>query len=138
MSVAAVSLLACAASATFADAAMAGVTVRVEGQNRTLLPQTALTGLSKVVRGGHRCAAASGAGALQAATHGNWSGTWSSKYNDFEVTKIKGETNNYATTKSYWEVLVNDVPASTGICNLKLTGNQAFGRIYGFVSARRQ
>jgi hypothetical protein len=103
---------------------MAGVTVRVEGKQRTLLSQTApLAGLSKVMRGGHSCAATSAAAALQLATHGSWSGPWSSKYSDFEVTKIKGETNNYSTTKSYWEVLVNNVPASTGICNLKLTGD---------------
>lgn len=126
MSVAAASLLACAASATLADAAAAaGVTVRVEGKSRTLLVQTApLTGLTKVIRGDHLCAAQTGAAALQRATNGNWSGTWSSQYKDFEITKVKGETDNYSTTKSYWEVFVDDVPASTGICGLKLKGNE--------------
>lgn len=126
VSLAAVSLLACVASATAAAAASAaGVTVRVEGKNRMLLAQTApLTGLTKVVRGGHLCAATTGAAALQRATGGNWAGTWSSQYSDFELTKVKGETDNYSTTKSYWEVFVNDMPASTGICGLKLKGNE--------------
>jgi hypothetical protein len=125
VSVVAASLFACAASASFAQAAVAGVTVRVEGKNKTLLAQTApLTGLTKLVRDGHSCAADTGAAALQRATKGNWSGTWSSQYNDFEITKIKGETDNYSTTKSYWEVLINDTPASTGVCGLKLKGNE--------------
>jgi hypothetical protein len=121
-----VSLLACAAAGTFADAAAAaGVTVRVEGKSRTLLAQTApLTGLTKVMRDGHLCSATTGAAALQRATRGNWSGSWSSSLSDFEVLKIKGETDSYSTTKSYWEVFVNDTPASTGICGMKLKGSE--------------
>ena len=98
--------------------------MRVEGKNKTLLAQTApLSGLATLSRGGHSCTANTGAAALQAATHGSWGGTWSSQYKDFEITKIKGETDSYSATKSYWEVFVDDKPASTGVCNLKLKGS---------------
>lgn len=98
------------------------VTVRVEGKAKTLLPSTAerLTKLVAVSRSGHTCAARSGAGALTAATKGKWSGPYSSSLKDFEVLTILGDTENYAKTKSYWEVFVNNVAASTGICGLTL------------------
>jgi hypothetical protein len=72
-----------------------------------------------VKKGGHSYSSNSGASALQAATKGAWSASWSSSLSDWEVLKILGETDNYTTTHSYWEVFVNDVPASTGICGIK-------------------
>jgi hypothetical protein len=122
--------LASAALFAVAPTAVAGstlpkVSVRVEGTAKTLLPATVVQPVPGLVKkGGHSCSADSGAGAFNLATKGKWSGTWSSSLKDFEVLKILGDTENYAKTKSYWEVLVNDVPASTGLCGLKLKAGE--------------
>jgi hypothetical protein len=55
---------------------------------------------------------------LNAATKGHWRGSWSSKYDDYLITRIYGDTESGA--KSYWEILVNNVAASTGACEIKL------------------
>lgn len=118
-------LLASAAVLALAGSALAGtsppkVTVRIEGKSQTLLTATTVGAAGGVLRkGGHSCSSNSGAGALQAATKGAWSGSWSKSLSDWEVTKILGETDNYDTTHSYWEVFVNNVAASTGICGIK-------------------
>jgi len=100
-------------------AARTTVTVRVEGRNKTLLRATPVRPHSGVVKiDGHSCPAASGAGAVVLATHNSWSGKWFSF--GFEVFKILGETDNYTTTKSYWELFVDNVASQTGICNVTL------------------
>jgi hypothetical protein len=94
------------------------VKVRVEGRTKTLLPMTTVTLRSGLVKkGGHSCPANSGAGALNQATHGAWSATWFSGLG-FDVTKIFGETDNFTTTHSWWELFKNNVATSTGICDL--------------------
>jgi uncharacterized protein DUF4430 len=104
-----------------AGASGTSVSVRIEGKSRTLqAAKTISAPTGTVSQGGHSCSADSGAGLLNAVTDGKWSGTWSKSYKDFEVTKIDGETDSYSTTKSYWEIFVNDVPATTGICGVKL------------------
>ena len=123
-------LLASVTALTLAGAAIAGshaqaLTVRIEGKSTTLLAArtVALSG-GQLTRGGHSCPSDSGAGALNRATKGSWSGSWSTSYSDWEVTKILGETDSYDATKSYWEVFVNDVPASSGICAIKLRAGE--------------
>jgi hypothetical protein len=96
------------------------VTVRIEGASRTLLPTTTVRPGTGVVRkDGHSCSRASGAGALNNATRGAWSGKWFSGLG-FEVLKILGETDNFTTTRSYWDLFVNNVASQVGICSVKL------------------
>ncbi|MHB8658238.1 MAG: DUF4430 domain-containing protein [Solirubrobacteraceae bacterium] len=64
------------------------------------------------------CLADSAAGALNAATHGRWSGSFSKSYKDYFITAILGDTES--GSKTYWEILVNNVPASTGACEVRL------------------
>ncbi len=99
------------------------VTVRIEGAKRTLLASATV----RVPAGGWvtkdgapkgRCPADSAAGALNVATHGAWSGSWSSKYDDYLITKILGDAER--GRKAYWEILANNVAASTGACAIKL------------------
>jgi hypothetical protein len=118
-------LILAAAPTALAAGSLPKVSVRVEGKTKTLLAATTVQATSKAVsQGGHSCAGDSGAGAFNVATKGKWSGSWSASLADFEVTKILGETDNYSTTKSYWEVFVNNVAASTGICGIKLKAGE--------------
>src|SRR5690348_15650574 len=111
--------------ASTASAAASGpkVAIRIEGAKRTLLRSTRLKApgrgwITKFGAPKGRCPAESAAGALNVATHGAWRGTWSGKYRDYLITKILGDTESGA--KSYWEILVNNVAASTGACEIKL------------------
>lgn len=114
-----------AVSPAVASSSHPKVSVRVEGKSRTLVPSRVVkTTAGLVEKGGHSCSAASGAGAFNLATKGRWSGTWSASLKDFEVTKILGDTENYTTTSSYWEVFVNNVAASTGLCGIKLKSGE--------------
>jgi hypothetical protein len=117
--VAAVALMTGAASAASGPA----VTVRVEGLKRTLLAPTAVHVHSgSITRFGApagACPAASGAGALDAATHHHWVGSWSTSFGDYEITSILRESHAF-TSKYFWEILVNNVSASAGACSLKL------------------
>jgi hypothetical protein len=113
-----------AASASTAPYAIAKVTVRVEGKTKTLLAAKDVTTSSGyITKDGApatACPAESAQGALDAATHGSWSGTWDSSYDDYFVTKILGETESGA--RYYWEVFVNNVAAPTGPCEIVLHG----------------
>jgi hypothetical protein len=110
-----------AAGMTASGAAAAGgpsVTVRIEGKKKTLLTATKVTPRSGTVKiSGKTCPAGTGAGAVALATHGAWSGKWFSF--GLQVEKILGETNDFTTTKTYWELFVDNVASQTGICNVK-------------------
>ncbi len=99
------------------------VTIRIEGAKRTLLAtKTVRAPLSgSITKDGApqgKCPADSAAGALNVATKGSWGGSWSSTFNDYLITKILGDTES--GTQSYWEILVNNVAASTGACEITL------------------
>ena len=98
------------------------VKVRIEGAQRTLLDQTTVpTHSGYITRMGApagMCSATSAAGALQAATHGGWSGSWSTSFHDYFVKIVLGD--NEGGKHSYWDVLVNHVAASTGVCGIHL------------------
>ena len=119
-----------AASAAVAVAAGSGptVTVRIEGTKNTLLPATAVhvPGSGSITKNGAAagaCPADSGAGALNVATKGRWDGSFDSSFNDYLVTKILGKTES--GSKAFWDVLVNNVAAPTGVCGIKLhSGDQ--------------
>ena len=88
------------------------------------MKQFKIVGPSTVTSQPGSCAGDTAAGPFNLATKGKWSGTWSSSYSDFDVTKILGETDNYSTTKTYWSLYVNNVLASTGICGVKLKAGE--------------
>jgi Domain of unknown function (DUF4430) len=98
------------------------VTIRIEGATRTLLPTTIVHTLAGSITAGGApagaCPGTSAAGALQAATHGSWSGSWSTTYNDYLISTILGETESGSPT--YWDILVNNVAATTGACEIQL------------------
>jgi Domain of unknown function (DUF4430) len=122
--------LAAASHAGAASATAAGnptVTIRIEGASRTLLPATTVhTQAGSITADGApagACPGTSAAGALQAATRGGWSGSWSTTYNDYLITTILGETESGSPT--YWDILVNNVAATTGACEIQLhSGDQ--------------
>src|ERR1700760_469028 len=118
-----------AALAAPAFAAPTKVSFRVEGASKTLLPAKSVavpTGGS-ITKGGTppgSCPANSAAGALNTATGGNWSGTYSSGLG-IDVTKILGESGIYSKG-SYWEFFVDNRAASVGICDQKVSSGDQF------------
>ncbi len=104
------------------------VTVRIEGLTKTLLPATVVHGVSgAITKGGTpagACPGASGAGALDAATHHRWGGSWDAKYMALSVTSIFGETYALSSKKDYWSLWVNNGYAPTGICGIKLKAGE--------------
>ncbi len=104
------------------------VTARVEGLNATLIPptQVTLTG-SPVVKDGHpedSCPITSALGALQLASGGNWAGPWNTKFNQYEIYTIAGETHEFeASSKAnyYWSFWLNDKESmEAGACEAQL------------------
>jgi hypothetical protein len=99
------------------------VTVRVEGLTHELLaPKSVRTQTGWITKGGTptgKCPATSAAGALDRAVHHNWGGSYSSSIGDLEILSILGESHPF-TSKNYWEILVNNVGATTGACGIKL------------------
>jgi len=109
-----------AAGSSAASGSAKPITVRVEGTSRTLLASTAVQLSSAAVvkdgRSADSCAGTSAAGALEAATHGDWQGTWSASYHSYFLSGIDGESFP-STGAEYWAFWVNDVPSSAGICS---------------------
>ena len=97
------------------------VTVRVEGLGRELLAPTAVKvhsgSLTRFGAPTGKCPDTSAAGLLDAATHHRWKGTWESSFGDYEITSILGETHSFSS-KDFWELFVNGVPAQTGACEV--------------------
>lgn len=119
--------LLCLISAGSALAAGTSVSVRVEGLKRTLLPATTVkTKAGSITKGGTpagTCPTTNAAGPLASATHGRWSGTYSSGLG-IEITQILGETHQFSHGY-YWEFFLNDRAASLGVCDQKLhTGDR--------------
>jgi hypothetical protein len=101
----------------------ATVTVRVEGLKRTLLaPSQVKTHTGSITRSGTpkgACPSTSAAGALDGATHHQWSGSYTKSYG-LEVVSVLGESHPFTPAKDYWEVFVNNVAAQSGVCTLSL------------------
>lgn len=117
-----------------ASAALAGspatVTVRVLGPApayEALTPPTVITTTTSPVTkdgdSGGLCSGTSAAGALELGTAGNWEGTWSTKYNDYEVVSIDGHSYPFeegAPANYYWSFWQNDAFAEVGVCEAEL------------------
>jgi hypothetical protein len=101
-----------------ASSAGPAVKVQVKTPAKTLVNAT-VHGETGKVRG--KCSGDSGAGALDAATHGKWKGSYSAKYHDFFVTSILGVK---PKSPHYWAILVNGKTSSTGMCGIKLKAGE--------------
>jgi hypothetical protein len=99
------------------------VTVRVEGLKRTLLAPTVVHihngSITRFGAPSGACSATSAASALDLATHRRWVGTWSTSFNDYEVTSILGESHTFSTSH-YWSPWINNRYATHGVCGIKL------------------
>jgi Domain of unknown function (DUF4430) len=97
------------------------VTVQIDSLNKTLLKPTAEHGEKGwITKGGTphgKCSGSSAAGALDAATHGKWTGKYYSSVPGIFMTSILGVK---PTGSDYWSVFVNGKSASVGICAIKL------------------
>jgi hypothetical protein len=107
-----------------ASAAPAGdVSIRVEGSTATLagpaVVRTTAGAFAKVATAGGTatCSSTSIGGALETLTAGAWNGTNSGL--GMSVETILGETHLFSSD-AYWNLYVNDVPASNGICAQEL------------------
>jgi len=122
VAVTAAALVAVPAALAASSAGPTTVTVRVEGQARTLLPATTVkTAAGSITRGGApagKCPATSAQGALQDATHGRWTGSWSKQYSEYYLTGILGQTES--TAKYYWAIYINNAYAESGACEIPL------------------
>ncbi len=111
-----------AAAPTALAAAGTKVTVRVEGLHRTLLSSKSVkTHGGWITKDGTpkgACPATSATGALDVATHHRWGGTYTSE--GLEILTILGERHPFNPPKDFWEVFVNERPASVGACEQKL------------------
>ncbi len=100
-----------------------GITVRVEGVKRTLLPATVAHAESgSVTRAGApagSCPGSDAIGYFDSATHHKWGGSYSSGLG-VEVSTVLGETHKFSAKGFYWGIWVNDRFASAGLCDLKL------------------
>jgi hypothetical protein len=97
------------------------VSVKIKTPSKTLLNKTGVHGgHGWITKGGTpsgKCPAASAAGALNTATHGNWTGKYYSSVGGIFITSILGYK---PSGHSYWEVIVNGRASDKGICDIKL------------------
>jgi hypothetical protein len=101
-------------------AKQAPATIRIEGRTRTLLTTTVVhTHAGSITKGGAppgACPAKSSQGALDVATRHHWSGKWFGSLNAYEIFTILGDFES--GTHYFWEILVNNVPATLGACEI--------------------
>ncbi len=91
--------------------------VRVEGARTTLVAQRLVRTQSGDRVKGNACSETSAAAALDDATHGKWSGSYSTKFGDYLVSSIDGEA---PTGNNFWTLFVNGRASSTGACETPL------------------
>jgi hypothetical protein len=102
------------------------VTVQVKTLTKTLLAPTPVRGRKGwITKGGtpsRKCPARSAAGALDAATHGHWTGKYYASVSGIFVTSILGV--KPPTSKDYWAIFVNNRSSNSGICSIKLRAGE--------------
>ncbi|MBA3809496.1 MAG: hypothetical protein H0X28_14060 [Solirubrobacterales bacterium] len=105
----------------------ATVSVRVEGLSGTLIAPTQVTTASApMVKDGnseHACSGTSALAALQLASAGNWSGPWNSKFHQYEIYSIAGESHLFeaeASANYYWSFWLDEHEATEGACEAEL------------------
>jgi hypothetical protein len=109
-----------ASGAALAAGSGPSVSVQVKSTTKTLLGPTTVHGeTGSIIKGGTpkgKCPGSSAAGALDAATHGKWTGKYYASVPGIFVTSILGVK---PAGHDYWGVFVNGKP-SLGICAVKL------------------
>ena len=118
-----------ALSAAGAAAAATGtgpaVSVSVKSLSKTLVKPTTVHGEKGwITKGGTphgKCSGNTAAGALDAATHGRWTGKYYASVPGIFVTSILGVK---PTGPHFWSVFVNGKSSSTGICDIKLRAKE--------------
>lgn len=117
-------LIACSAVAL---AAGTKVNVRIEGLKKTLLAATPVHThggwIHKQGAPAKSCRATSAAGALDVATDHNWGAHYDKQFKQLEIISILGETHKFSSL-DFWEVFVNNRPASVGACEQQLRRGQ--------------
>jgi uncharacterized low-complexity protein len=97
------------------------VSVQVKTSSKTLLHATGVHGEKGSITKGKtpkgKCPGSSAAGALDAATHGQWTGKYFASVSGIFVTSILGVK---PPAHDFWELVVNGKPASKGICAVTL------------------
>jgi hypothetical protein len=108
-------------AATTAGVSTAAVTVRIEGQSKTLLDPTSATGeKGSITVGGTpagKCPGSSAAGALDRATRHRWTGKYYASVGGIFVSSILGEM---PSGNDYWTIFVDNKSSSAGLCSIKL------------------
>lgn len=93
--------------------------VRVEGLAKTLLPETTVSVKAKTIDKDGKptdvCEGASGAVALEDATHGHWIAGGFFSGLGYSVEGIEGESYSFSSSY-YWSLWIDNKPATTGIC----------------------
>jgi hypothetical protein len=106
--------------AALAASAGPSVTVQVKNGTKTLTQSTVHGEKGSITKGGTpkgKCSGSSAAGALDAATHGKWTGTYYASVGGIFVTSIDGVK---PKGSSYWGFYVNGKSSSQGVCSVKL------------------
>jgi hypothetical protein len=102
------------------------VTVQIKTMKKTLLaPKKVHGGKGSITKGGTpsgKCPASSAAGALNAATHGRWTGKYFKSVGGIFITSILGV--KPPAHSDFWSVFVNGKSSSKGICDIKLRAGQ--------------
>ncbi len=106
-------------------AAGRSVTVQVKTMHKTLLrPRAVHRQKGWITKAGTprgKCPASSAAGALNAATHGRWTGKYYASVSGIFITSILGVK---PPRSAFWEVFVNGHSSSRGICDIKLRAGE--------------
>jgi hypothetical protein len=101
------------------------VTVQIKSLTKTLLKPTSVHGEKGwITQGGTphgKCAGTTAAGALDAATHGKWTGKYYASVSGIFVTSVDGVK---PTGSDYWAIYVNGKSAISGICAIKLKAGE--------------
>jgi hypothetical protein len=117
----AIVLVLTASGAALAAGSGPSVSVQIKSTTKTLLKPTAVHGEKGwITKGGTprgKCSGASAAGALDAATHGKWTGEYFASVPGIFITSVLGVK---PTGHDFWGVFVNGKSSSTGICDIKL------------------
>jgi hypothetical protein len=111
-------------SAALAAGSGPAVTVQVKSLTKTLRLSVVHGEKGWITKGGTphgKCPGNSGAGALDAATHGKWTGKYYASVGGVFVTSILGVK---AKSPDYWGVYVNGKASSTGVCQIHLRSGE--------------
>jgi Domain of unknown function (DUF4430) len=120
----AIVLAGAASSAALAAGSGPAVTVQVKSLTKTLRQSVVHGEKGWVTKGGTprgKCPGNSGAGALDAATHGKWTGKYYASVGGIFVTSILGVT---PKSPDYWGVYVNGKASSMGVCQIHLRSGE--------------